>query len=77
MEVLSEPSILTETAASHLTDDSSSRRSFAINRTLIYLLCNLFCLDEKCTLNKSTSGIVLRKESSRPPTVLVDDNSKV
>ena len=34
-------------------------------------------MDEECTLNKNTSGIVLRKERSRTPTVLVNNNSKV
>ena len=65
-----------ETAAAHLQDDLSSRRSFVSHRTIIYSPCDLLCLDEKCTLNKSTSGIVLRKESSITPTVIVNDSSK-
>ena len=77
MEVVNEPSVLAETAAAHLQDNLLSRKSFASHRTLIYSPCDLLCLDEKCTLNKSTSGIVLRKERSQPPTVLVNDNSKV
>ena len=77
MEVVSEPSVLSETAAARLQDDLSSRRSFASHHTLIYSPCDLLCLDEKCTLNKSASGIVLIKERSRPPTVTVNDNSKV
>ena len=74
MEVVSEPSVFAETAAAHLQDGLSSRRSFTSHRTLTYSPCDLLCLDEKCTLNKSTSGICLRKERSRPPTVLVNDN---
>ena len=77
MEVAIEPSVLAETAVAHLQDDLSSRRSFASHHTIIYSPCDLLCLDEKCTLNKSTSGIVLRKERSQPPTVLVNDDSKV
>ena len=64
MEVVSDPSILTETVAAYLQDYLSSRRSFASHRTLIYSPSNLLCLDEKFTLNKSTSGIGLRKERS-------------
>ena len=64
MEVVIEPLVLAETAAAHLQDDLSSRRSFASHRTQIYLPCDLLCLDEKCTMNNSTSGIVLIKESS-------------
>ena len=77
MEVVSEPSVLAETAAAHLQDDLSSRRSFASHITLIYSPCDLLCLDEKCILNKSTSGIVLRKERPQPPTVPVNDNIRV
>ena len=77
MEVVSESSILAENAASYLQDDLSTRRSFAIHHNLIYSPCDLLCLDEKCILNKSPSGIILRKERSQPPTVLVNDNSKV
>ena len=65
VEVVSEPSVLVGTAAAHLQDDLSSRRSFARHRTLIYSPCDLLCLDEKCTLNKSTSGIVLRRTISQ------------
>ena len=77
MELVSEPSFFAETAASHLQDDLSYRRRISIHCTLIHSPCDLLCLDEKCTLNKSTPGIVLRKESSWPPTVLVNDNIKV
>ena len=77
MEIVSDPSVLAETAAAQLQDDLSSRRSFARNHTIIYSPCELLYLDEKCTLNKITSGIVLRKERSRPLTVVVNDNSKV
>ena len=77
VEVVSEPSVLAETAAAHLQDDLSSRRRFASNLTIIYSPCDLLCLDEKCSLNKITSRIVLRKERSQTPTVLVNDNSKV
>ena len=77
MEVVSEPYILAETEAAHPQDDLSSRRIFASHRTLIYSPCDLLCLDEKFTLKKSSSGIVLRKGRSQPPTVLVNDNSKV
>ena len=76
MELVSEPSFLAETAAEKLQDDLSSRRSFASPRTLIYSPYDHLCVDAKCTMNKSTPGIVLRKERSRPPTVLVNDNSK-
>ena len=58
MEVVSEPSVLAETAGAHHQDNLSSIRSFASNCTLIYSPCIILCLDEKCTLNKSTSGIV-------------------
>ena len=77
MEVVSETSVLAETEAAHLQDDLLSKRSFASYRTLIYSPCDLLCLYEKCTLDKITSGIVLRKERSRPPTLLVNDNIKV
>ena len=77
MEVVSDTSVLVETVLANYQYDLSSRRSFAIHRTLIYSPGNLLCLDEKSTMNKSTSGIVLRKEISRPLTVLVNDNSKV
>ena len=77
MEVVSAPSVLEETALEHLQDNLSSRRRFASHRTIIYSPYDLLCLDEKCTLNKSTSGIVLRKEKSRPQKVLVNDNGKV
>ena len=61
MEVVSEPSVLAEIEAAHLQDDLSHRRGFASNNTIIHSPCDLLCLDEKCTLNKSTSGIVIRK----------------
>ena len=77
VEVVSEPSVLEGTAAANLQDGLSYRRIFERHRTKIYSPCDLLCLDEKCTLNKSISGIVLIKERSRPPTVLVNDNSKV
>ena len=77
MEVVSETSVLEKTAAAHLQDNLLSRRRFASHRTIIYSPCEPLCLNEKCTLNKSTSGIVLRKERSRLPTVLVNDNIKV
>ena len=77
MEVVSEPSVLAETTAAHLQDDLSYRRIFASHCTRIYSPCDLLCLDEKCTINNITSGIVLRKERSRTPTVLVNDNGKV
>ena len=77
MEVVIETSVLEQTAAAHLQDDLSSRRSFASHHTLIHSTCDLLYLHEKCNRNKSTSGIVLRKEKSRPPMVLVNDNSKV
>ena len=64
MEVVSEPSILAEAAEAQLQDDLSSRRIFANYRTQIYSPCDLLCLDDNFTLNKSTSGIVLRKERS-------------
>ena len=76
MEVVSEPSVLEETAAAHLQDYLSSRRIFASHCTLIYSPCDLLCLDENFTMNKSTLGIVLIKEISQPSTVLVNDNSK-
>ena len=77
MEILSEPSVLAETAAAHLQDELSSRRNFASHRTIIYSPRDFLCLDESFTLNKSTSDFFQRKERSRPPTVLVNDNSKV
>ena len=77
MEVVSETSVLEETATAHLQDDLSSIRSFSIHRSLIYSSRDLLCLYEKCSLNKITSGIFLRIERSRPPTVIVHDNSKV
>ena len=77
MEVVSDTSVLEETAAAQLQDNLSYRKSFASNRNIIYSPYDLLCLDENCNLNKSTSGIVLRKERSRLPTVLVNDNSKV
>ena len=58
MEVVSEPSVLAGTAASHLQDDLSSKRSFACHCTKIYSPYDLLCLDEQCTLNKSTPGTV-------------------
>ena len=77
MEVLSEPSVLEETVAAHIQDDLSSIRGFAIHQDLIYSPFDLLYLDEKCTFNKITSGIVIRKERSRPPMLLVNDDSKV
>ena len=77
MEVVSEPSILEETAGSHLQDYLSSSRSLASHFTLTYSRYDLLCLDEKCTMNKNKLGIFLIKESSRPPTVLVNDIRKV
>ena len=77
MEVFSEPSVLAETAAAHLKDSLSSKMSFASNQIIVYSPCDLLCLDEKCNLNKRTSGIVLRKESSRLTTLLFNVNSKV
>ena len=64
VEVVSEPSFLAGTAAAHLQDNLTSRRIFASYCTQIYSLCDLLCLDEKCTVNKSTSGILLREEIS-------------
>ena len=61
MEVVSDPSVLAGTAAAHLQDDLSSRRIFASHLNQIYLPYDLLCLDEKCTLNKSTSGVILSK----------------
>ena len=58
-------------------DDLSSRSRFASHHNLTYSLCDLLCLDEKCAMNKIKPGIVLRKKRSRPPTVIVNDNSKV
>ena len=75
MEVVSETSVLAETAAAHLQDALSSRRMFASHFTLIYSPCDLLFLDEEFTMNKRTRGIVLRKERSQPPTVLVNDNN--
>ena len=77
MEVVIDPSVLIETVAAHPQDYLSSRRSFASHRTLIYSPYDLLCLDEKCNLNKSTSGIFFRKERSQPRMVLVIDNSQV
>ena len=77
MEVVSETSVLSETAVAHLQYDLSSRRSFASHLNLTYLPCDLLCLDENCTLNKSTSDFFQRKERSQPPQVLISDNSKV
>ena len=54
MEEVSKPSFLGETEAAHLHYDLSSKRSFASNRTQIYLPCELLCLGDKRTLNKST-----------------------
>ena len=56
VEVVSEPSVLSGTAAAHLQDDLSSRRSFSHHHNQIYSPRDLLCLDEKCTLSKSTSG---------------------
>ena len=61
MEVVLEPSVLEETAAAHHNDNLSYRRSFATHCTQIYGPGDLLCLYEMSTLNKSTSGIVLRK----------------
>ena len=61
VEVVSENSVLAGTAESHLQDDLSYRRSFACHRTQIYSPYYPLYLDEKYTLNKSTSGIILRK----------------
>ena len=58
MEVVSEPSVLAGTAAAHLQDDLSFIRSFVRHLNKIYSSRDLLCLDEKCTLNKSTSGTV-------------------
>ena len=77
MEVVIEPSFLAETVAAHIKDDLSSRRIFAIHLNTIYSPCDLLYLDEKCTLNKITSKIFLRKERSLTPTVLFNDNIKL
>ena len=66
MEVVSETSILAVTAAAHLQDDLSSRRSFARHRTQIYSPRDLLCLDEKCNPNKSTSRTVEEKKFPDP-----------
>ena len=66
VEVVSEPSVLEGTAAAHLQDDLSSRRSFARHRTQIYSPRDLLCLDEKCTPNKSTSRTVEEKIGPDP-----------
>ena len=77
MEVVSEHSIMEETAAAQLQDGLPYRSRFASHCTIIYSPSNFLYLDEKSTLNKRTSGIVFRKERSQPPTKLVNDNSKV
>ena len=56
MEVVSEPSDLEGTAAAHLQYYLSSRRIFSRHCTQIYSPSDVLYLDEKCTLNKSTSG---------------------
>ena len=61
LEVVSETLVLAGTAAAQLRDDLSSRRSFSRHQNQIYSPCDLLCLDEKCTLNKSTSGIFIKK----------------
>ena len=75
MEVVSEPSFLEKTTGAHIQDDLSSRRIFTSHCTQTYPPCDLLYLDEKCTLNKITLGIVLIKERPQHPTVLVSDNS--
>ena len=77
MEVVSGTSVLEETAAADLQDKSEPRSSFARHCTQFCSPCDLLGVEEKFTLKKSTSGIILIKESSRPPAVLVNDNSKV
>ena len=74
VEAVSYPSVLAGTAAAHLQDVLSSRKIFASHRTQIYSPCDCLCMNEKCTLNKSSSGTVLRKERSWSPMVLVSDN---
>ena len=56
VEVVSEPSVLAVTAAVHIQDDLSFRRSFAHHHTKIHSPRDLLRLDEKCTPNKSTSS---------------------
>ena len=75
MEVVSKSSVLAENAAAHIQDNLSFRRSFSSHCTIIYSPYDLICLDEKGTLNKSTSGIVLREKMSLPPMVIVNYNS--
>ena len=58
LEVVSEPSVLAGTAATHLQYDLSYGRSFACHHNQIYSPRDLLFLDEKYTLNKSTLGKV-------------------
>ena len=58
VELVSDPSVLPGTAAANLQDYLSYRRSFERHHTQIYSPRDLLCLDEKCTLNKSTSVTV-------------------
>ena len=60
--VVSDLSVLLGTAAAHLQDYLSSRRSFARHLTQIYLPHDLLCLDEKCTPNKITSKTAEEKK---------------
>ena len=66
MEVVSEPSVLVGTAAAHLQDDLSCRRSFARHRTQIYTPRDLLCLDENCIPNKITSSTVEENKCPDP-----------
>ena len=66
LEVVSDPSVLAGTAAAHLQDDLSSRRSFERHHTQIYSPRDLLCLDYKCTLNMSTSETVFKKKAHTP-----------
>ena len=63
---MSDLSVLLGTAAAHLQDYLSSRRSFACHRTQIYSPRDLLFLDENCTPNKSTSRKVEEKKGPDP-----------
>ena len=66
MELVSEPSFLAGTEASHPQYDLSYRRSFARHCTQIYSPRDLLCLEEKCTPNKSTPRTFEEKKVPHP-----------
>ena len=64
--VVSDISVLLDTAAAHFQDDLLSRRSFSRHHTQIYSPRELFYLDEMCTPNRSISRTFEENKGTDP-----------